>query len=67
LKKIYFTVTNDLVYDQRMNRICGSLAKNDFDVVLVGRRIKTFAPAKKRELSTKADQVLVQQRQAVLF
>lgn len=65
MKKIYFTVTNDLVYDQRMNRICSSLAKNaglhatgeasgdawphgqDFDVVLVGRRLKHSLPLKK--------------------
>jgi len=54
-KKIYFTVTNDLVYDQRMNRICSSLARNarlsdgnGFDVTLVGRRLK-HSPALKNE------------------
>lgn len=36
-RRIYFTVTNDLSYDQRMQRICGSLAANGFDVHLVGR------------------------------
>src|ERR1700761_5370924 len=39
LKRIYFTVTNDLVYDQRMIRICRSLAANGYSVVLVGRRV----------------------------
>jgi len=53
LKKIYFTVTNDLVYDQRMNRICGSLAKNQFDVVLVGRRLKHSLPLKKENYHQK--------------
>jgi len=48
LKKIYFTVTNDLVYDQRMNRICTSLAKNGFEVILVGRKLKK-SPLLKKE------------------
>lgn len=37
-KKIIFTVTNDLVYDQRMQRICSTLAV-DYEVELVGREI----------------------------
>lgn len=36
--KIILTVTNDLAYDQRMMRICGSLAKAGHEVELVGRR-----------------------------
>ena len=36
MKRIFFTVTNDLSYDQRMNRICTSLAENGYDVTLVG-------------------------------
>ena len=35
--KIILTVTNDLAYDQRMMRICGSLAKAGHEVELVGR------------------------------
>jgi glycosyltransferase involved in cell wall biosynthesis len=35
--RIIFTVSNDLSYDQRMHRICHSLASNHFDVMLVGR------------------------------
>ena len=53
MKRIYFTVTNDLVYDQRMNRICSSLAKHDFDVVLVGRRLKHSLPVKKESYQQK--------------
>ncbi|HLY68077.1 MAG TPA: glycosyltransferase, partial [Puia sp.] len=37
MKKIYFTVTNDLTYDRRMDRICNSLANAGFSVALVGR------------------------------
>ncbi len=37
---IYFTVTTDLTYDQRMIRICTSLAKAGYKVVLVGRKKK---------------------------
>lgn len=39
-KHIYFTVTNDLVYDQRMIRICNSLAAAGYDITLVGRRYR---------------------------
>ncbi len=49
LKKIYFTVTTDLVYDQRMSRICGSLANNGFDVTLVGRRLELSLPLPKEK------------------
>jgi hypothetical protein len=48
VKKIYFTVTNDLVYDQRMKRVCSSLAENGYEVVLVGRKF-THSPALKKE------------------
>ncbi|HMW26572.1 MAG TPA: hypothetical protein PKC51_08030, partial [Ferruginibacter sp.] len=36
MKKILFTVTNDLGYDQRMIRICSSLASAGYPVTLVG-------------------------------
>ena len=53
MKRIYFTVTNDLTYDQRMNRICTSLAENGFDVVLVGRKLGTSLPLKSKPFSQK--------------
>ena len=38
---IVFTVTTDLSYDQRMIRICTSLANAGFDVTLVGRKVSS--------------------------
>jgi glycosyltransferase involved in cell wall biosynthesis len=39
-KRLVFTVTNDLTYDQRMIRICTSLHDAGYEVTLVGRREK---------------------------
>ena len=36
-RRIIFTVTNDLAFDQRMQRICGSVAAAGYAVTLVGR------------------------------
>ncbi len=36
--QIIFTVINDLNYDQRMHRICTSLAENGYKVTLIGRQ-----------------------------
>lgn len=44
MPKIIFTVTNDLSYDQRMHRIAGTLAANGYEVVLVGRKLKSSIP-----------------------
>jgi len=43
---IYFTVTNDLTYDQRMQRICSTMAEAGYDVTLVGRKMKGSIPLK---------------------
>jgi glycosyltransferase involved in cell wall biosynthesis len=43
-KTIFCTVTNDLNYDQRMIRICTSLAAAGYDVTLVGRQTRTSLP-----------------------
>jgi len=43
-QKIIFTVTNDLSYDQRMIRICGSLAQAGYEVLLVGVKRKDSPP-----------------------
>ena len=43
-KKIIFCVTNDLVFDQRMQRICTTLANNNFHTELVGRILGNSKP-----------------------
>ncbi len=42
--RLLFTVTTDLNYDQRMQRICGSLARAGYEVLLVGREWATSQP-----------------------
>lgn len=45
MKRLTFAVTNDLSYDQRMIRICTSLAGAGYNVTLIGRRwVNTPAP-----------------------
>jgi glycosyltransferase involved in cell wall biosynthesis len=48
VKKLYFTVTNDLTYDQRMHRICHSLATNGYAVTLVGRDLPMSKPLEQK-------------------
>ena len=43
-KHIYFCVTNDLLFDRRMNRICTSLYQYGFEVTLVGRKTSDSLP-----------------------
>lgn len=44
MKRILFTVSNDLTTDRRMHRICHSLQATGYDVVLIGRRRKHSKP-----------------------
>jgi glycosyltransferase involved in cell wall biosynthesis len=48
MKTIILTVTNDLTYDQRMIRICTSLADNGFRVILTGRKLRNSVPLSAR-------------------
>jgi glycosyltransferase involved in cell wall biosynthesis len=45
-RRIFCTVTNDLNYDQRMIRICTSLAGAGYDVTLVGRETRGLGGAR---------------------
>lgn len=53
MKKIYFSVTNDLSYDQRMQRICSSLSKAGYQVTLVGRKLAKSKPLKEMPFQQK--------------
>jgi glycosyltransferase involved in cell wall biosynthesis len=53
MKKIYFTVTNDLTYDQRMIRICTSLSTIGYDVWLIGRQRPNSKPLNKQVFQQK--------------
>jgi len=43
-KRIIFTVTNDLRYDQRMLRICTTLSAEGYEVALIGRELTSSIP-----------------------
>lgn len=52
-KKIFVSVTNDLVTDQRVNKVCNSLHMASFEVHLLGRVLKKSPKLEKRKYSTK--------------
>lgn len=47
-KRIILAVTNDLTSDQRVHRICTSLKKHGFDLMLVGRSLPSSSPLRDR-------------------
>lgn len=53
LKRIILTVTNDLTYDQRMQRICTSLANQKYHVILTGRKSRDSKPLLEQVFSQK--------------
>ena len=52
-KTILFTVTNDLVYDQRMIRICTSLSNAGYSVKLIGRKRSFSQPLDQKSYNQK--------------
>lgn len=52
-KIIYFTVTTDLNYDQRMIRICTSLCNAGYEVHLIGRNTRKSLPLGKQPFQQK--------------
>jgi glycosyltransferase involved in cell wall biosynthesis len=59
LKHIIFTVTNDLNYDQRMIRICTSLANNGYKVTLIGLEFKTTSKINPRIFEQRRIKMLI--------
>jgi glycosyltransferase involved in cell wall biosynthesis len=53
VKKIFFAVTNDLTYDQRMQRICTSLSDAGYDVTLIGFKRPSSIPLLKEKYRQK--------------
>lgn len=51
-KRIVFTVTNDLTYDQRMHRICTTLQDAGYQVTLVGFTKKRSVPLVQNKYAT---------------
>ena len=52
-QRIILAVINDINYDQRMIRICNSLANAGYDVILVGREHKLSKPLSTRAFGQK--------------
>lgn len=44
MKKIAVSVTNDLITDQRVEKVCNTLFQNGFDILLIGRELKNSKP-----------------------
>ena len=45
--KVTVSVTNDLVADQRVHKVCSTLMQNGYDVKLVGRKLPGSKPVKR--------------------
>jgi glycosyltransferase involved in cell wall biosynthesis len=57
-KRIVVSVTNDLVTDNRVHKVCTSLVKMGFDVLLIGRKLPKSLPVSDRNYSTKRFRLL---------
>jgi len=50
-KRVIISVTNDLIADNRVNKVADSLIKFGFDVLLVGRKLQGSLPVKRNYLT----------------
>ncbi len=60
MKQLVFTVTTDLTYDQRMIRICSSLAHAGYHVTLVGAKYRHSPPLTQQPFHQKRISLLFQ-------
>ena len=42
--KVTVSVTNDLVTDQRVHKVCTTLSQNGYEVKLIGRKLRNSKP-----------------------
>jgi glycosyltransferase involved in cell wall biosynthesis len=52
-KRIIISVTNDLVTDQRVRKVCEFLEANSYELTLVGRKLRNSQPVPKTTYKTK--------------
>ena len=52
-KKIIVCVSNDLATDQRVKKVCAFLHENNFEITLVGRKLKDSHPVSDRPYKIK--------------
>ena len=56
-KKIIVSVTNDLSTDQRVEKVCNTLCKNGYEIILIGRKLNN-STAIKRDYKTRRFKLL---------
>ena len=66
LKRAIVSVTNDLSTDQRVDKVCKTLQKCEFEVVLVGRQKKDSQKLANRSYSTNRLQLLFE-KEAIFY
>ena len=53
MKRIIVSVTNDLVTDQRVHKVCSTLTEMNFDVLLIGRKLKNSKKINRKYKTTR--------------